>query len=441
MKARVQQIAQPIIEKVICVAEESYKDPELGFKEVRTVEEIVKFLETYNIQYKKDVAYTGIIATIDSGIQGPHIGLVCDLDAVPTMHHPYCNPVDGGAHTCGHYAQVGVMLGVLAAIKESGIVSELGGRVSFIGTPAEEFCDFDYRQDLINQGKIKYGSGKQEMIHLGIFDDVDVVLSCHTMGTGMPYDAEVDATLNGFIKKRAVFYGKSAHAGANPSLGINALNAANLAMTGINFLRETFKEEDAIRVHFVLGEGGQTVNTVPERTSLDMYIRGKSVKAIMDVNKKVDRALRAGGLAIGCDVEIIDTTGYFPLRQDRNLTKVVEDNIRTYITEERILRDSHGFASGDMGDISMIVPTVEIGTGGFRGTLHGRDFETDDYNMAYTVPVEYFIGTVIDLLSNKGEKAYAIKESFEPIFTKDEYLNTLDGLNQTRTYKLEDATC
>ncbi|MDA3733034.1 amidohydrolase [Niameybacter massiliensis] len=441
MKTNAKQVAMPIIEKVVDIAEEIFKNPELGYKEVRTVGEIIKFLEAYNIPYTKEVAYTGIIATIDSGKEGPHIGLVCDLDAVPTNGHPYCNPQDNGAHTCGHYAQIGVMLGVLGTIKEAGIVEALGGKVSFIGTPAEEFVDFDYRHELMAQGKIKYASGKQEMIHLGVFEDVDLVLSCHTLGTGMPYDAEIDATLNGFIKKRAVFHGKAAHAGANPSQGINALNAANLAMTGINFLRETFKEEDAIRVHFMLVEGGQSVNTIPERTTLDMYIRGKSVEAIMNANEKVDRALRAGGLAIGCDVEITDTPGYFPLRQDRNLTKVVEDNMRHYIQAERILRDGHGFASGDMGDISMIIPTVEIGTGGFVGTMHGKDFQTEDANMAYNIPIHYFIGTIVDLLSDKGQKVYEIKENFKPIFTRDEYLKTLENLNQTRMYKLEDTKC
>ena len=79
------------------------------------------------------------------------------------------------------------------------------------------------------------------------------------------YHAEIGASLNGFIQKRAIFKGKAAHAGANPEGGVNALNAANLAMTAINFQRETFRAEDAIRVHFVMQEGGQTVNTIPSR--------------------------------------------------------------------------------------------------------------------------------------------------------------------------------
>lgn len=435
MKNKIQDLADKIIPAMIELSEDIYKNPELGYKEIRTSNKVMEFLDKYKISYKSQVAHTGIIATIDSNKKGPHIALICELDAVPTTDHPYSSPVDCAAHTCGHYSQIGVMMSVLCSIQESDILKDLCGKISLIATPSEEFCDLDYRKQLIKEGKIKYMSGKQEMLSLGVFDDVDIVLSCHTMGTGMPYDAEVDAGLNGFICKRAVFHGKAAHAGSYPYNGINALNAANIAMCGINFLRETFKEEDGIRVHFVLTEGGQTVNTVPQKTTLDMYVRAKTVEAIFKTDEKVTRALRAGALATGCDIEIIDTPGYFPLKQDRNLTKLIVKNIRKFINEDRILSDNHGFASGDMGDISMLLPTVEIGTGGFYGTMHGSDFKTEDTYMAYTVPSKYFIDSVVDLLDNDGKEAYKIKNSFKPIMSKENYFKALDNLNKTTIYK------
>ena len=55
-------------------------------------------------------------------------------------------------------------------------------KVSAIFTPAEEFIDFDYSDGLIEEGKIKYRSGKQHMIASGYFDDVDCVLSAHANG-------------------------------------------------------------------------------------------------------------------------------------------------------------------------------------------------------------------------------------------------------------------
>ena len=330
------------------------------------------------------------------------------------------------------------MMSLFLAIKESGMLEDLCGKVTLLVTPGEEFCDMDYRKSLIAEGKLHHPSGKQEMIATGVFDDIDIMLSCHAMGLDMTrYHAEIGEGLNGFIQKRAIFTGKAAHAGANPEDGINALNAANLAMTGINFLRETFRADDAIRVHFIMQEGGQTVNTIPSRTQLEMYVRAKTVKAILETNRKVDRALRAGAFAIGCDLEIQDTPGYFPLHQDENLTELVKKHILDYMEPELIAQGTHGFASGDMGDISLMWPTVEIGVAGFSGSTHGKDFKTADPEQAYCVPAHYFADTVEELLADNGAAAWKIKEAFQPVMSRKDYLDTLDSLNKSTIYKKE----
>lgn len=435
--AMIHETLNEVLPAMIELSEDIYRHPELGFKEFRSRSKVVEILEQAGIPYE-DAAYTGLTACLDSGKPGPNIGLIAEFDAVPTLGHPCANEGDYAAHTCGHYAQLGVMLSLFLAIKKSDILKELCGKVTLLITPGEEFCDMDYRKELIRQGKLSYPSGKQEMIAAGVFDTIDIMLSCHAMGLDMTkYHAEIGASLNGFIQKRAVFYGKAAHAGANPEGGINALNAANLAMTGINFLRETFRAEDAVRVHFVMQEGGQTVNTVPSRTQLEMYIRARSTDAIFETNDKVNRALRGGALAINCGLEIQDMPGYFPLHQDKNLTELVKKHILDYMEPSMVAQGTHGFASGDMGDISMMWPTVEIGTAGFEGTIHGKDFKTVDPEQAYCVPAHYFADTVIDLLSEGGAAAWKIKEAFVPVMDKKRYLETLDGLNKSTTYEKE----
>ena len=434
---RIHEKLNEILPRMIEMSEDIYRHPELGFKEFRSREKAIAALDAAGIPHQ-DVAYTGIRACLDSGKPGPNIGLIAEFDAVPTLGHPCANEGDYAAHTCGHYAQLGVMMSLFLAIKESELLKDLCGKVTLLVTPGEEFCDMDYRKSLIPEGKLHHPSGKQEMIATGVFDDVDIMLSCHAMGLDMEqYHAEIGAGLNGFIQKRAIFYGKASHAGANPEGGINALNAANLAMTGINFLRETFRAEDAIRVHFVMQEGGQTVNTVPARTRLEMYVRAKTVEAIFETNAKVNRALRAGALAIGCDLEIQDMPGYFPLHQDENLTDLVKKHILDYMEPEMIAQGTHGFASGDMGDISLMWPTVEIGVAGFSGSIHGKDFKTSDPEQAYCVPARYFADTVEELLSDGGAAAWRIKEAFRPVMSKKDYLETLDSLNKSTIYKKE----
>lgn len=433
----VHEALDQILPEIIAMSEDIYCHPELGFKEFRTRKKAIEALDKAEIPHE-DVAYTGIRAVLDSGKPGPNIGLITEFDAVPTFGHPYASEDSCAAHTCGHYGQLGVMMSLFLAIKDSGMLKDLCGKVTLLVTPAEEFCDMDYRKELIKEGKISHPSGKQEMIATGIFDDVDIMLSCHAMGIDMTkYHAEIGSSLNGFIMKRAIFTGKASHAGANPEGGVNALNAVNLAMTGINFLRETFRADDAIRVHFYVPEGGQSVNTVPGRTQLEMYVRAKTVPAIFETNAKVTRAIRAGALAINCDLEIQDTPGYFPLHQDENLTELVKKHILDYIDESMIAQGTHGFASGDMGDLSLMWPIVEIGVAGFEGSIHGKDFKTADPEQAYCVPAHYFADTVADLLSDGGASAWKIKEAFKPVMNKKNYLETLDSLNKSTFYEKE----
>ena len=77
-------------------------------------------------------------------------------------------------------------------------------------------------------------------------------------------------------------------------MGINALYAANIGLSAINAIRETFRDEDSIRVHPIITHGGSQVNVIPGEVRLETYVRGKTVEAILEANRRVDRALRAG---------------------------------------------------------------------------------------------------------------------------------------------------
>ena len=172
----VHEALDQILPEIIAMSEDIYCHPELGFKEFRTRKKAIEALDKAGIPHE-DVAYTGIRAVLDSGKPGPNIGLITEFDAVPTFGHPYASEDSCAAHTCGHYGQLGVMMSLFLAIKDSGMLKDLCGKVTLLVTPAEEFCDMDYRKELIKEGKISHPSGKQEMIATGIFDDVDIMLS------------------------------------------------------------------------------------------------------------------------------------------------------------------------------------------------------------------------------------------------------------------------
>jgi metal-dependent amidase/aminoacylase/carboxypeptidase family protein len=59
----------------------------------------------------------------------------------------------------------------------------------------------------------------------------------------------------GCLAKSVIYKGRSAHAGGSPWNGCNALYAAQLGLSAINSIRETFKESDVIRVHPIITKG------------------------------------------------------------------------------------------------------------------------------------------------------------------------------------------
>ncbi|MFR9161994.1 MAG: peptidase dimerization domain-containing protein [Ruthenibacterium lactatiformans] len=105
--------------------------------------------------------------------------------------------------------------------------------------------------------------------------------------------AVVAGAAGGFIGKELRFLGKEAHAGGAPWEGVNALNAASLAIAAIHANRETFRDEDHVRVHPIITKGGDLVNTVPADVRMESYVRAASVQAMRTANAKVNRAARA----------------------------------------------------------------------------------------------------------------------------------------------------
>ena len=61
--------------------------------------------------------------------------------------------------------------------------------------------------------------------------------------------------------------------------------------------------------------------------------------------------------------------------------------------------------------------------GGFVGNLHSAEFAVSDKELAYVNPAKIMAMTVIDLLFDGAKGADAVKESFAPRLTKEEYIN------------------
>lgn len=384
--------------------------PELGFKEVKSNEILTSFLLEQDIPFETGICRTGIKATVGTG-DGVHVALVADMDAIELKDEKGKYPF----HSCGHSIQTAVMVYALKLIKESGIAGQLGGKVSFIAAPAEEFIDFEFREKLVEQGEIRYFSGKQNMISQGVFDDVDCVLSMHVNGdSGTLFD--ISSTLSGFMVKRVVFKGNASHSGVASHLGRNALHGAGLCMSAIAFMKDQFPADAGVQIHPVISNCGGSVNIIPDEVVLESYVRANTLEALLEAGDKFDRCARHSALALSMECEIQNRTGYMPLKQSDKMNEIIHRYMLEICDEERIVKNVISGASGDVGDLGYLLPTVQFGFSAVTGRIHSADFQITDEENAYFNTLSVVLDTVRDLLADRSfkmsRKEYGLRKEY-----------------------------
>lgn len=416
-------------DEIKALGDSIYSEPELGYKEFKTAAKFTSFLDRLGVSYKDKVGITGVIAPFKGKESKVRVAVMGELDAVVVPGHVAADPVTGAAHCCGHHAMIAGIAGVACAFADTDIMNDLSGDVVVMAVPAEEYVEIEYRNQLKNEGKISLLGGKQEFIALGVMDDIDMMIMQHTMATEgeetySPIKARSGGVGNGMIGKLIQYKGKEAHAGGAPHMGINALNAAEIGLMAMHAQRETFKDEDHIRVHPIMTKGGDLVNVIPADVRLETYVRGASAKAILDASAKVTRAFEAGGMAVGAETIITDIPGYMPGISYPELEDVIYKNLVMLLGEEHAAPASaeRGGGSSDCADIQAIMPAVQANIGGASGTFHGESYRMVDSDLAYLVAAKALACTAIDLLAGGAEKGLHIKETCKPPMTKEQYL-------------------
>jgi amidohydrolase len=423
----------------IALARHIERHPEVGFKEVRTAALVAEQLRAVGAQVQEGLGVTGVKAVVDGGAgAGPTVAVLGELDALLVWEHPEHDPATGAVHACCHHAQVATMLGVARALVDSGALASLSGRVAFMAVPAEEFIEIEERLKMRSDGKLELLAGKAEMLRVGAFDDIDMALMVHATANPAEGPLGVGGTTNGMLAKFVRYVGHATHA-SSPYDAVNALYAAEVALVGINALRETFRDEDHVRVHPIITRGGDVVSAIPADVRVETFVRAASSEALASANRKVDRALRAGALALGAQLELTTVAGYLPLRQDQQLMDLFRANAEQVVGHENVKNMGHRTGGTDMGDLGHVLPVLHSFSTGASGIMHGANFRLDDPDLAIVNPTHALAMTVIDLLSDGAAVARQVRETYRAPFTKDQYLafvrslarvEQFDGANQ-----------
>jgi aminobenzoyl-glutamate utilization protein B len=366
-----------------------WSHPELGFLETQSSGDHQQHLKANGFTVEAGLAGmpTAYVATYGSG--SPVIGILAEFDALPGLSQdtvPYRKPlVEGGnGHACGHNVfGVGSIAGAVA-IKEWLQANNHAGTIKVFGTPAEEG-----------------GGGKVYMVREGLFKGVDIVLDWHPA----PVNGVSVGSGTAILMVDYVFRGVAAHAAGAPDKGRSALDGVESFNYMVNLLREHVPGSS--RIHYVIVNGGEAPNVVPDYAKVSYYIRSPKRDVLKNLVEWIGQAAEGAAKGTQTTVESEIVAGFYELLNNRTLSELVQSKlelvggvkyderelafakeiVKGLHEDESILewastvrplaeeRPSTGGASTDVGDVSWNVPTVSFGTAAFIPGSAGHSWQ------------------------------------------------------------------
>ena len=327
--------------RLLSVSHQIHETPELCFEEHTAHDLLCSVLEDEGLEVERSAFDLETAFIARAGRTGPHIAVICEYDALPEI-----------GHACGHNVIAAAGLG--AGLAAAALAEELGGRISIIGTPAEEG-----------------GGGKCYMLERGAFDGVSAAMMVH------PANHELTSMNTIAVEQiEAVYTGQSAHAAASPHKGRNALDGAVLGYMNVAALRQHIRPDE--RVHGIFTRSGDKPNIVPHEAAAEWYVRSPKLDSLTELRKRVVACLEAGATAAGVDLQCQCKA---PIYADMiNSQAMLEFYARNAAATGRVVNEprpsSAVVGSTDMGNVSHAVPSIHpmIKVAPDNVTIHTPEF-------------------------------------------------------------------
>lgn len=371
--AQIESLVEARTAQGIELADQIWQLAEVGYQEQQSSALLQSTLREAGFKIETGIADipTAFVATFGRG--GPTIGILAEFDALPGLSQqavPKRAPrVENGAgHACGHHLFGAASTTAALALADWLKTSKTKATIKLYGTPAEEG-----------------GSGKVYMAREGAFEGVDVVIHWHpgSANSAAPYSTTSNKS------GRFTFHGKAAHAASAPDKGRSALDGVEAMNFMVNLMREHVPQTS--RLHYVITDGGDAPNIVPEKAQVYYYVRHPEASMVVELFERVSQAARAAAMGTDTEVDIEVMHGNYPLLPNHTLAKLVDTNMRAiggfnYTPAENKFAETlyatlispnlqlgsqtsiqpfqfrQSMGSTDVGDVSWLVPTVGFST-------------------------------------------------------------------------------
>ena len=381
LKAEAEQMIRDRAKLAQEIVDHLFSFGELGMQEFETQRYLTGLLEEEGFDIELGVAGmpSAWTATWSNGSGEPVIALGSDIDGIPQSNQKpgvaYRDPILSMAPGHGEGHNSGQAVNIVAAI----VVKELMEREGVNGTL------------LIWPGVAEEQvASKAYFVREGVFEDVDVNLFTHVGNNfGVSWG---QGGGNALWSVQFRFTGETAHSAGSPWRGRSALDAIMLMAQGWEFKREHLRP--AARSHYIIVEGGDQPNVVPQTATIWFYFRERDYELTKEQYDAAVLMAEGAALMTGTEVDTIMTVG---AAWGRHFSKPVaevtysniqavglpdwsEDDVRfaeafqremgvdvTGLADSiRALRgpvdlsQSLGGGSDDIGDVSWNMPTVTL---------------------------------------------------------------------------------
>jgi aminobenzoyl-glutamate utilization protein B len=437
---------------------------ELGYQEYETSKYLTGVLQRNGFIVQTGVAGipTGWTATWGSG--KPVIALGSDIDDIPQASQKpgvaYHDPIIAGAPGHGEGHNSGIPLQITAALALQKVMRDehLPGTLVIWPGVAEELV-----------------GGKAHFVRAGVFKDVDICLFAHVADTmSVRWGEPTDST--GLVSVEYTFTGESAHAAMAPWRGRSAADAVELMDVGWNFRREHLRLQQ--RSHYVVTDGGDQPNVVPQRASVWYYLRETDYPHIKELHDIADQMARGATMMTNTEVRSRVLGSAWPQHFNKTVAEVMQSNIErvglpAWDDKDQMLakalqkelgqpqkglasaveplrgpakpEDNYGGGSDDIGDISWNVPTVTLRYPSNIPGLPGHNWAnaiasaTPIAHKGATAGAKVIAMTALDFLVQPALVAQAW-DYFRNVQTKNQKYEPLIGPNDTPATTLNAET-
>ncbi len=432
-KAAFDYLSDPeIIRNYGTISDSIWGFAELGMQEFRSSALLIRRLEQEGFTVQKGMAGMPTCFIARWGNGRPAIGILGEFDALPMISQKALTPVkspvvEGGpGHGCGHNLMGTAGIAAVIAVKRSMEQNNIPGSIVFFGSPAEETV-----------------TSRPFMVRAGLFNDIDAIIDNHaSAGMGTAYGVDGTAIISAIF----TFKGKTAHSAGAPWAGRSALDGVELMNIATNYLREHLFY--TYRMHYVITEGGEAPNVVPDRASVWYYIRNTDER-LEEMFDRVKDCARGAALASGTTLDTIRViTAIHQKHSNWNMAETIQRNIELVgmpvwsdkenefakALQKELKQKEKGYpdsvnplrkppeiqvggGSTDVGEVTLIAPTATLNfPGGVPGmTSHHWSSVASYYGSAawkgLNTGAKVMAGTALDLLT-KPQLLQQVRDEF-----------------------------